>query len=228
MTRLTAEMSTPLPQRATPSSARQTSRPPYHESVFERFGDDDAAALIEEYPLAWVRPAGGGAHDASLLPLLAARDEAGKITHLIGHMARTNPLAQSLVEEPRALIFFQGPQAYVSPAMVGRRNWAPTWNFAQLRIAAEIVFQPTADGALALLVDTMEAGQENPWRVEETGPRYRAMERSIIAFDARIMSISGRFKLGQDEKPEDLRAILDNHADAALVRWMKRFNEGRY
>ena len=200
----------------------------YHDSVFEQFSDDDAAALIAEYPLAWVRPEGSGGEDASLLPLLAARGEAGRITHLIGHLARSNPLAQRLVAEPKALILFQGPQAYVSPAIVGRRNWAPTWNFAQLRIAGEVVFQAAADDALALLVDTMEAPQGNPWRVEETGPRYRAMERSIAAFHVEVLTISGRFKLGQDEKPEDLGAIIANHSDSALVRWMKRFNQGRY
>lgn len=199
----------------------------YRSSVFEKFSNDDAADLIAEYPLAWVCPRSGG-EEASLLPLLAERDEAGAITRLIGHMARTNPLRQRLIDEPRALILFQGPQAYVSPAVVGRRNWAPTWNFAQLRIETEIVFHDSGDFALALLVDTMERGRAHPWRVEETGPRYRQMEQSIIAFDANLVSLHGRFKLGQDETPETLKAICANHSDAALVRWMKRFNEGRY
>jgi transcriptional regulator len=195
--------------------------------VFEDFSNDDAADLIAEYPLAWLYSRSGG-EEASLLPLLADRDQGGTITRLIGHMARTNPLHQRLAEEPRALILFQGPQAYVSPAIVGRRDWAPTWNFAQLRIDAEIVFHETGDEALSLLVDTMEEGQEHPWRVEEIGKRYRQMERSIIGFDANVLSLHGRFKLGQDETAETLKAICANHPDQALVRWMKRFNEGRY
>jgi len=201
----------------------------YRSSVFERFSADDAAALIAEYPLAWVLPRGRAVEEGTLLPLLAERDEDGHIVRLIGHMARSNPLWGRLHGDPAASILFQGPQGYVSPETVGRRDWVPTWNFAQLRIEANVAFHlDGGDAALALLVDAMEQGRSNPWRVEETGPRYAQMVNSIIAFDASVISLRGRFKLGQDESPETLKAIVDNHPDAALVRWMKRFNEGRY
>lgn len=196
--------------------------------MFETFTNRDVVDLIAEYPLAWVCARGGKADHASLLPLLAETGEDGRVTRLIGHMARRNPLWAELERDPAALILFQGPQAYVSPSVVGQRDWVPTWNYAQLRIEADIRFLPSGgDAALELLVDAMESSQEDPWRVEETGPRYRGMEQRIIAFDADVTVLRGRFKLGQDETPETLRSIVANHPDSALVRWIRRFNEGR-
>lgn len=199
----------------------------YQTSIFEQFEEDDAADLIAEYPLAWLCPTGAG-ELATQLPLIAERAPSGRIKRLIGHMARTNPLWPTLVAEPNALVLFQGPQGYVSPATAGKRNWVPTWNYAQLRIVAQIRFLPDrGDEALALLVDAMELCRPEPWNVAETGPRYGRMVQSIIAFDVDVISLTGRFKLGQDETAETLRAILANHPDAGLVRWMKRFNKER-
>lgn len=198
-------------------------------SIFERFTDQDALDLIREYPLAWVCHPAGGAAQSSLLPLLAETDASGRVTHLLGHMARWNVLCKAFSEDPKATILFQGPQGYVSPQYISKPQWGPTWNYAQLRIDADVVFDPEGgDAALAMLVEAMERDYPEPWRAERMGERYRGMEQAIIAFRAEVKTLNGRFKLGQDETPETLREILANHADAALVRWMKRFNEGRY
>jgi transcriptional regulator len=197
-------------------------------SPFDDFCDDDAADLIAEYPLAWVAAAHGDPGLASLLPLLAERDACGRVVGLIGHMARRNPLFPALSVEPRALILFQGPQGYISPGWVRDRTWAPTWNYAQLRAEAELTFVPEGgDAALSALVQAMEAGRDEPWRIDALGPRYRPMEHAIIAFRARITALRGRFKLGQDERPEILADILAGLPDPALARWMRRFNKGR-
>jgi transcriptional regulator len=126
------------------------------------------------------------------------------------------------------LVLFQGPQGYISPGWVRDRTWGPTWNYAQLRIEAEVRFDPDGgDAALAALVQAMEAGRDAPWRVDALGSRYRPMEQAIIAFRARITALRGRFKLGQDERPEILADILARLPDPALARWMRRFNKGR-
>lgn len=197
---------------------------------FEQFSDADAADLIREFPLAWVRAASGiDPLQASMLPLLAERDDSGRIVALLGHMARRNPLFDALSLNPGAAIFFQGPQGYISPSWVRDRQWAPTWNFAQLRIEADIVFEPEGgDASLQHLVDAMEGERENRWRIDEMGPRYRAMERQIIAFRAPIRRLSGKFKLGQDERPEILADILTHLGDGPLGRWMRRMNLGRW
>lgn len=194
--------------------------------VFEHHKAEDIRDLIREYPLAWLCAADATADHASLLPLLGEYDGAGRLTRLVGHMARRNPLFATLSRAPRALVLFTGPSGYVSPDHADLRSWAPTWNYAQLRVEADIVFQPEeTEAALDLLTDAM--ADDPPWRKEELGSRYPAMLSAIIGFRANVTSAAAKFKLGQDEKAQTLRNILDNHPDPALVRWMRRFNEGR-
>lgn len=197
-------------------------------ATFEHFGTDDVRDLIAEFPLAWVCAADGRADHASLLPLIGGYDADGRLIHLIGHMARRNPLFAALSADPRALLLFTGPQAYVSPDHAGLRDWAPTWNYAQLRIEADIFFEPEAtDAALTVLIDAMEEGRDEPWTVAELGARYAPMQQAIIAFRAEVTTVSGKFKLGQDEVPETLGSMLDTLPEEAVVQWMRRFNAGR-
>lgn len=197
-------------------------------SPFERYEDGDVADLIRDYPLAWVAGRSSDAAPASVLPLLAECDAAGQVTALVGHMARRNPLHGALAADGRALILFQGPQGYISPTFVSDRTWAPTWNYAQVRIDADLHFEPDGgDAALAALVEAMEEGRPNRWHIAEMGPRYRKLEPMIIAFRARVVRMEARFKLGQDERPEVLREILANLSDPVLAAWMRRFNPGK-
>ena len=196
--------------------------------LFERFGDADVRALVEAYPLAWVCGGPAAAMEASLLPLIGVFDDAGRLVELIGHLMRSNPLYATLSEDPRATILFSGPHAYVSPEHAGRRDWAPTWNYAQVTVGAEVEFDSAlTEMSLKVLIDAMEAGRPAPWSVEELGPRYHAMLDRIIGFRARVTSVSGKFKLGQDEDSETLGAILDALPDGDMTAWMRRFNRGR-
>ena len=198
-------------------------------SLFEKFSTDDAAELIREFPLAWVLPnIGGEMLQASMMPLLAERNDCGDIIALVGHMARHNELYATLTADPAATILVQGPQGYISPIWVRNRNWAPTWNFAQLRFGVEFVFDlQGGDASLEQLVDAMEEGREDRWHISEMGTRYRNMEQQIVAFRANVRRMAGRFKLGQDERPEILADILTRVDDAHLARWMRRMNPGR-
>jgi|SRR5882757_4651447 len=194
------------------------------ESPFERYQQADIIDTIREFPLAWVTPVGGDPLLATLLPLLPETDAQGNLRTLLGHIPRRNPLFQALTANPRACLLFTGPHAYVSPARVSDPDWAPTWNFAQVRIDATIVFNESAtDEALWTLTEAMEAREPTGWRPTALGERYSKLSRAVIAFRAEVNRHQARFKLGQDEKPERLREILERHPDADLVRWMRRF-----
>ncbi len=193
-------------------------------SPFEKYADSDVRLLIESCPLAWVC-AGG---EASLLPLVGVFDSEDRLVELIGHFSRANPLGAALTKVPQATILFTGPAGYVSPSQAGRRDWAPTWNYAQLRIEAEVdVSAEMTAQALDILIEKMEAGRPEPWRAAELGERYEKLLPKIIGFRARPTAVAAKFKLGQDERPETLRAILSNMQDDELAAWMKRFNQQR-
>lgn len=196
--------------------------------LFDQFETADVRALIEEFPLAWVCGGGPGAMEASLLPLVARYDANGQLVELIGHLMRSNSLFHALTADGRATILFRGPDAYVSPEHAGLRNWGPTWNYAQLKIGADIIFDEafTAE-SLQILIDAMEAARADPWRVDELGGRYEPMLARIIGFRASVTSLTGKFKLGQDEEDATLGSILGSLPDAGTRAWMRRFNKGR-
>jgi transcriptional regulator len=192
-------------------------------SGFDSFDATDVRDLIAEYPLAWVVATDAGGQ--SLLPLLGEYDADGRLTHLLGHMGRSNPLYAQLSADPVAKILFTGPQGYVSPDHAGRRNWGPTWNYAQLAITAETNFLPN-ESVYAL--DTLTLAMEGDrWSARELGPRYEGMAAAIIAFRAQVTALTGRFKLGQDEPDETFASIVRTHPDTALVAWMQRFARSR-
>ena len=204
---------------STPSSA-----PDPYQGSFE-----DVLDLICEFPLAWVAPRDHRAAEiATLLPMLADTDADGTVLSLLGHMARRNPLYAALEAEPRAVLLFTGPQGYVSPGLVSNETWAPTWNYAKVRVEATIRFRPDlGHEALDRLTRAMDATDQTGWSPRDVGPRYDAMERAIIAFEAQVTGLWSKFKLGQDESDQALGEILAGHSDTNLTRWMRRMNPGR-
>lgn len=198
-------------------------------SPWANFDDSDVRALIAEYPLAWVQGGSGDEAEASLLPLIGTYDAQGRLTALIGHLARRNPLHARLAADPRATILFRGPDGYISPEHAGRRDWAPTWNYAQLRIRADVSFDAvTTEAALDVLTDAMEGDRPDPWHRDELGDRYPHLHKAIIGFRADVTDLRGTFKLGQDESREDYQSILAHHPDPVMRRWMQRLNRHRF
>jgi transcriptional regulator len=174
--------------------------------------------------MAWI-VSGGVDFGATVMPMLLDLDGAGRPVSLTGHFPRSNPHFRQLRADPRALFLFQGPHAYLSPALVGRKTWAPTWNFAVVRIVAEVTFDDSiTDEAIERLVTHLEAGQPQPWSTAAMGPRYQQLRESVMGFRASILGLTARFKLGQDEKPEELTEIVNHLENGVLIQWMRRFN----
>lgn len=215
------------------SPSRESSRSPHRPNgPFEQFSSDDVRTLIEAYPLAWVCGGNAASMEASQLPLVGIFNEEGVLVELIGHVMRSNSLYATLRAEPRGTILFNGPNGYISPEFLTTdhdtaRNWAPTWNYAQLRIAADFHFDAElTEYSLQILIDAMEGARDRPWDTGELGARYGGMLDLIIGFRARVTTLKGKFKLGQDEQPHTLQAILRSLPDGDLTTWMRRHSGG--
>lgn len=197
-------------------------------SLFERYTDADVLDLIAQYPLAWIQASRASAETTLLMPMLAERGTDGCLVRLLGHLPRRHAIVAALTANPRALFLFTGPHGYISPTCVRDRRWAPTWNFAQVRIEADVRFEPQSTGeALAELVEAMESMRQDRWHLSELGERYEGLASRVVGFRAEVRVVAGRFKLGQDERPEILEDILAHVTDPALAAWMRRFNRER-
>ena len=185
-------------------------------SLYDPRDAADVRRLIADYPLAWLVSRD---FHASPLPLIAETDADGAVTALFGHCARRNPLVDDFRADPRGLILFTGPQAYVPTSLLSKPDWAPTWNYAVLRFRVEVEFvgDETRD-AIERLVAKMEEGA---WSTATLGPRYEKMLDQIIAFRAHVRSAEHSFKLGQDEGAQGFAEIVAGHPDRTLAAWME-------
>ncbi|MBB3912577.1 FMN-binding negative transcriptional regulator [Sphingomonas desiccabilis] len=184
-------------------------------------GPADVVSLIAAHPLAWVVSRD---FDATPLPLLAECDAEGRLVSLFGHYARRNPQVAAFEQDSGALILFTGPQGYVSPTLVSKPQWGPTWNYAAVRIVADIAFVPEeTDAALRRLAAHLEP--DGGWQVEAMGERYPRLIEQVVAFRATVVSCEATFKLAQDEADETFAEIVRGHPDQQLVRAM--LDQGR-
>lgn len=176
----------------------------------------DISRLIADYPLAWLV---SGRFNASPLPLIAESDASGAVVALFGHCALRNALVGDFRADPRGLILFNGPAAYVPTTLLSKPDWAPTWNYAVLRFTVEVEFvgDETRE-AIERLVAKMEDGV---WSTTSLGARYEKMLDQIIAFRAHVRTVEHSFKLGQDEGPQGFAEIVSGHSDRTLAAWME-------
>ncbi|QCB55292.1 FMN-binding negative transcriptional regulator [Sphingopyxis sp. PAMC25046] len=185
-------------------------------SLYDPRDAADVGRLIADYPLAWLVSRD---FHASPLPLIAETDANGMVTALFGHCARRNPLVADFRADPRGMILFTGPEAYVPTALLSKPDWAPTWNYAVLRFKVEIEFvEGETKDAIERLVAKMEAGA---WSTASLGARYDKMLAQIIAFRAHVRSAEHSFKLGQDESAEGFAEIVAGLSDRMLATWME-------
>lgn len=184
------------------------------------------AALVGEYPLAWVVSGGeGGDFAATPLPLLGEFDQSGAIVALFGHFGRSNRQVAMLEREPAATILFQGPQGYISPHLVSSPNWGATWNYAVARFDVDVRFVPDeTEAAVHRLAAALDKDRTEPWTPDRMGARLPQLLPHIVAFRATVRVCEARFKLGQDERPDTLDEIIGGLDDTALVRWMGKMN----
>ena len=190
---------------------------------FQPRTEADLIDLVENAPLAWlVAPD----LSAMLLPMRLVV-EGGRLTALRGHMPRR--IAERFRVQPEALVLVAGPNAYISPSWFSNRVQAPTWASASASFRCSVRLiedqQELRDG-LADLVEAMEKGRADPWRLEELGDRYEPLASRIVAFRAEVEAARPAFRLGQDEDVQTFSEILtglraDGNDDVAAL--MERF-----
>ena len=193
-----------------------------------------AQRIMREHPLASIVSVGAdGLAVVSHIPLrwqAASMWSDGPPTEqgvLLGHCARANPQAPLLASQPRALVSFMGPQAYMSPGVYSDKQRVPTWSY--LAVQAKVVtriLEPheDRDRLLKCLIAEHEPAYAQQWR--ELPAQYTgAMLNGIVAFEMRITDLQCAVKLNQ-HRPEAHAAMHAAYAQGpaqaqALARWME-------
>lgn len=193
----------------------------------------DLADLVRRQPLAWIVSGEAGNLQATVLPVQLECDAAGQPLRLLGHFGRSNAHWRQLADNPRATVLLLGAQGYISPSWFADRTQAPTWNYACASFDVEVDICDTPQDAADLLrglTDDLEKDRPAAWNIDDMGPRYDKLALGVVGFRARILNVTSRFKLGQDERDDVfadiLRGLQLTGADE-LGDWMRRFNAAR-
>ena len=168
-----------------------------------------------------------GAPYATHLPMFIRRDD--DTFHIEGHFARANPHWQALESDPKALIVFQGPHTYISPALLANANRVPTWNYIAVHATGLVTIDHTAEAKL-LMLSKLIAQHEPDYQ-----PRFDAMNpdlssrlvNAIVAFEMKVEKLEGKFKLDQHRLTDNLPALWSSleqggENERERAEWMKR------
>jgi transcriptional regulator len=148
---------------------------------------------------------------ASHLPFLLD-SERGRYGVLSTHLARDNPQWHMFKEAQEVLVIFQGPHAYITPSWYEVQLSVPTWNYAAVHaygLPHIINDERTFYEMLQVLVQTNEAGFEQPWTLQSDNDEYiRKMMRAIVYLDIEITRLEGKFKLSQNRPAGDQQRVM--------------------
>ena len=182
----------------------------YAPSHFDETRADVMHALIAAHPLGTLVMHGAGGLDADHIPFeIAAPSAEAPFGVLRAHVARANPLWRQA--GAAALVVFQGPSAYISPAHYEEKRASgkavPTYNYAVVHAHGSL--RAIEDPAWLLpLLERLTARHESaraaPWSVHDAPRAYidKLME-AIVGIEIPIQRLQGKWKLSQNRPRQD-------------------------
>lgn len=203
----------------------------YLPSHFEERRPEALHDLIARHPLGMLVTHGSGGLDANHVPFEL---DAGAGPHgvLRAHVARDNPLWQSVADGDEVLVVFRAAQAYVSPNWYPSKHEAhklvPTWNYRVVHAHGTITVRDDeryVRGLVARLTRQHEAGQPRPWKMGDAPSDYiDAMLKSIVGLEIAVARLVGKFKLSQNRETRDrvsAAQVLIDQGDTELGEAMR-------
>lgn len=189
-------------------------------------------AFMQAHPFALLVSAGtDGEPWATHLPVVV-RAEDGPRGTIEGHLARANPHHQSVRTlaaesgiDPRGMVIFSGPDAYVTPAWYPTKaehgKVVPTWNYVAVHASGTLTLRDDPQWLLehvARLTDQSEAGRPHPWAITDAPAEYiESQLGAIVGFELRIDRLDGRWKMSQNRPAADIEGVIVGLADSDRV-----------
>ena len=166
--------------------------------------------LMRAHPLGILITHGAEGLDANHLPF-ELDATLGKHGVLRAHVARNNPVWQSMVNGDEVLVVFRSQDAYISPNWYPSKHEShkqvPTWNYQVVQAHGRITLHDDEQyvrGLVARLTRTHEASEPQPWKMGDAPPDYiNTMLKSIVGLEVDITRLIGKFKLSQNREVRD-------------------------
>jgi transcriptional regulator len=133
---------------------------------------------------------------------------------LLFHLASKNEHVLFLAEGLPSVAIFLGQSGYISPSWYPcnpARESAPTWNYevAHCHGRPERITKEAMASHVGRLVNEMESGRTDRWRMGELGPKGSVGGWIVLRDSAMpIAQLDAKFKMGQDERPADTAAAI--------------------
>ena len=202
------------------------------------FVEDDIAtlyALIRAHPLGLLISADANDLLANPVPFLLKPD-AGPKGVLQTHVARANPQWQHLKDGAKALVVFQGPQAYVTPSWYAAKKEhgkvVPTWNYIMVQVRGSVTVHDDADwlhAQITALTKAHEGERAEPWAVGDAPERYIDMQkRAIVGIEIVIEDIRGKWKVSQNRSDADIAGVAEGYetgGDSAMAEIVRNYGK---
>jgi transcriptional regulator len=142
---------------------------------------------------------------------LVIRDDDEQI-RLRGHVAKANPHWQYLSDNPRCLVIFHGPHAYISPSHYETQENVPTWNYGAVHVYGNARTFSTVPELLSMLDDlipTFEAAYSEQWSSLSEAYRSRMLNH-IVGFEITVDRIEAKFKLSQNRTRGERQNVIQS------------------
>ena len=180
-----------------------------------------------------------GGLDANNVPFVLDFADDGAPGVLRAHVARANPLWSSARDDVEALVAFQGPHGYVSPAWYPSKaehgKVVPTWNYVMVQARGRL--RAIDDRAwlrafVTRLTETHEASRPAPWAVSDAPADYiETMLGAIVGIEIALTSLAGKWKVSQNRDAADRAGVaaglLRERGDAPLAAEVSAPGGGR-
>ena len=138
--------------------------------------------------------------------------EVGTLGRLRCHVARANPLWETIEADARVTIAFQGAESYISPDWYETRTLVPTWNYEAVEAQGQARIM-SAEDTYALIVDLSAQEEEklrpkSPWKIEKVPEKQaQALLRAIVGIEIDLTELTGKRKMSQNRSAEDRAGV---------------------
>lgn len=186
----------------------------YTPAAFREDRPDVLRRLIRTHPLATLVTGGARGLIANLVPFVLVESSNGDV--LRAHLAKANEQVASLREGSEALVIFQGPAAYITPAWYASKKEhgkvVPTWNYIVVQVRGTPQVMDDKDWLLAqinALTTLQESGRADPWAVADAPRDYvDAQLRAIVGVEIPIGRIEGKWKASQNQPAANQAGVV--------------------